>query len=35
VVDGEFELVGDAANPFLCWDGANRDWAEPDEVDFE
>lgn len=35
VVDGEFELVGDPQNPFLCWDGTNRDWAEPDEVDFE
>jgi hypothetical protein len=32
---GEFELVGDPAKPFLCWDGTNRDWAEPDEVNFE
>jgi ABC-type branched-subunit amino acid transport system substrate-binding protein len=35
VVDAEFELVGDPENPFLCWDGSNRDWAEPDEVNFE
>lgn len=33
--DGEFELVGDPENPFLCWDGTTRDWAEPTETSFE
>jgi ABC-type branched-subunit amino acid transport system substrate-binding protein len=33
--DGEFELVGDPAEPFLCWDGTNRDWAEPVATSFE
>jgi ABC-type branched-subunit amino acid transport system substrate-binding protein len=29
VEDGEFELVGDQAKPFRCWDPSDRDWAEP------
>ena len=33
VTDGEFQIVGDEKNPFLCWDGANRDWAEPEPSD--
>jgi branched-chain amino acid transport system substrate-binding protein len=35
VVDGAFELISDPGTPFLCWDGTNRDWAEPDESNFE
>lgn len=35
VVDGEFEIIGEAGKPFLCWDGANRDWSEPEPTDFE
>ena len=35
IVDGAFELIGDPASPFLCWDGTNRDWTEPDETNFE
>jgi hypothetical protein len=35
VTDAEFELVGDPAQPFQCWDGSDRDWAEPTETNFE
>ncbi|HEX8802783.1 MAG TPA: ABC transporter substrate-binding protein [Acidimicrobiales bacterium] len=35
VHDGAFELVGDPEKPFWCWDGGDRDWAEPEETDFE
>lgn len=34
VVDGGFELVGDAAKPFFCWDGSSTDWADPVSTDF-
>jgi ABC-type branched-subunit amino acid transport system substrate-binding protein len=33
--DGEFSLEGNPKKPFLCWDGTNRDWAEPEEMNFE
>ena len=35
VADGAFEVVGDEAQPFHCWDGASRDWAEPTAMNFE
>ena len=35
VVDASFELVGDPDAPFHCWDGTNRDWAEPELTNFE
>jgi ABC-type branched-subunit amino acid transport system substrate-binding protein len=34
VVKGEFEVVGDASKPFICWSNANRDWAEPTHENF-
>jgi len=34
VVKGEFQVVGDASKPFICWSNANRDWAEPTHEDF-
>ena len=35
VVDGAFELEGDPDAPFHCWDGTNREWAEPVATNFE
>jgi Periplasmic binding protein len=35
VVGGQFELLGDPAAPFGCWDGSTRDWAEPVATNFE
>jgi ABC-type branched-subunit amino acid transport system substrate-binding protein len=35
VKDGEFEVVGDPAKPFLCWPGDTRDWSEPEPTNFE
>jgi hypothetical protein len=35
VVSGAFELVGDPEAPFNCWDGTNRDWADPVPTSFE
>ena len=35
VVDGEFEMLGDPETPWFCWDGTNRDWAEPEPTNFE
>jgi hypothetical protein len=35
VTGGEFELVGDPAAPFHCWDGTTRDYAEPEATNFE
>jgi hypothetical protein len=32
---GEFQFLGDPKKPFTCWDGTNRDWAEPEEMNFE
>jgi len=34
VKDGAFELIGDAAKPFFCWDSASTEWAEPVATDF-
>jgi hypothetical protein len=35
VDDGEFEVVGDETSPWVCWDGANRDWGEPEPTNFD
>jgi len=35
VEDGEFEVVGDPAKPWTCWSNENRDWSEPEQVNFE
>ena len=35
VTDGEFELVGDGEKPWYCWDGFERDWSEPEMMNFE
>jgi ABC-type branched-subunit amino acid transport system substrate-binding protein len=35
IADGAFEVVGDEAKPFHCWDGADRAWAEPTPMNFE
>ena len=35
VVGGQFELLGDPAQPFGCWDGSTREWAEPVPMNFE
>jgi hypothetical protein len=34
VEDGAFELVGDAAKPFFCWESSSTEWAEPTPTDF-
>lgn len=34
VVDGEFETVGPADRPWLCWDGEDRSWSEPEPTNF-
>jgi hypothetical protein len=35
VTGGTFELVGDAAAPWFCWDGADRAWSDPEPMNFE
>jgi len=35
VNDGQFEVVGDAAKPWSCWPGENREWSEPTAMNFE
>ena len=35
VVDGAFEPIGTVDAPWLCWDNANLDWAEPAPTTFE
>ena len=35
VTGGEFELVGDAAKPWICWPGATSAWSEPVATNFE
>jgi hypothetical protein len=36
VHDGQMELMSDDPGaPFTCWDGTNRDWAEPEQMNFE
>ena len=35
VVDGEFEVVGEAEAPWHCWPGENRDWSDPEPTNFE
>lgn len=35
VADGDFELVGDAAAPWFCWDPADPSWSEPTATNFE
>lgn len=35
VKNGEFEVVGDKAKPWVCWPGENRDWSEPTAMNFK
>jgi len=35
ITDAEFELVGDPAKPFNCWDNSDRGWSEPTATNFE
>lgn len=35
VAGGEFEVVGDAAAPWFCWDNDDLSWSEPESTDFE
>jgi hypothetical protein len=35
VEDGEFQVVGDEAKPWSCWSTENRDWSEPEQMNFE
>jgi ABC-type branched-subunit amino acid transport system substrate-binding protein len=35
VTGGEFELVGDSETPWSCWDGFDRKWSEPEQMNFE
>jgi hypothetical protein len=35
VQDGEFEVVGDEAEPWSCWDNESRDWADPEPTNFD
>jgi len=35
VTGGDFELVGDSETPWSCWDGFDRDWSEPEQMNFE
>jgi ABC-type branched-subunit amino acid transport system substrate-binding protein len=35
VTGGEFELVGDSETPWSCWDGFDREWSEPEQMNFE
>lgn len=34
VVDGEFEVQGDTEAPWHCWSGENRDWSDPEDMNF-
>jgi Periplasmic binding protein len=34
IVDGTFETVGPPEAPWLCWDGADRSWSEPEPTNF-
>jgi hypothetical protein len=35
IVQGTFKLVGDPKKPFLCWDGTNRSWSAPTDMNFK
>jgi ABC-type branched-subunit amino acid transport system substrate-binding protein len=35
VVDGKFQIVGDASKPWDCWPGTTRDWSEPVATNFQ
>jgi hypothetical protein len=35
VTDGEFEVVGDAAEPWSCWPSDTFDWSEPEQMNFK
>jgi len=35
VVDGTFEMIAPADEPFLCWDNQDRTWAEPTPTSFD
>jgi ABC-type branched-subunit amino acid transport system substrate-binding protein len=35
VSDGEFELVGDSKKPWYCWDGSERSWSDPEQMNFD
>jgi branched-chain amino acid transport system substrate-binding protein len=32
---GKFELVGDKAKPFSCWDNSKVEWSQPTPTDFQ
>lgn len=34
VVDGAFEVQGDPEAPWHCWSGENRDWSDPEDMNF-
>jgi hypothetical protein len=34
IVDGAFETVGPADEPWLCWSNENQDWSEPTTTSF-
>ena len=34
IVDGQFETVAPADSPWLCWDGGDRSWSEPEPTNF-
>jgi hypothetical protein len=35
VVDGAFELAGEPDAPWMCWDGADRAWSDPEPTNFD
>ena len=35
VKDAEFEVVGDAAEPWSCWPSDTFDWSEPEQMNFK
>ena len=35
IVDGKFQVVGDAAKPWVCWPGDTLDWSEPVATNFQ
>lgn len=34
VIDGQFETVADSATPWFCWSNENKDWSDPEQIDF-
>jgi hypothetical protein len=35
IVGNKFQIVGDAAEPFVCWPGDTLDWSPPQSLSFE